>query len=424
MKKILIYALTLLTISSAMNYELFASELPQSYQDAKVAYDNAKSAQDKINQSIIDIKNAVESFPADKITYDDFKNNPAQISDWLKKYNSAYDSLIAARDIQFPLLAEYQSKLDVYNNSGNAPANNPKIAFEANDFLAKVNQIITEVDSAMNQNVSQTESYNKYFTAKLKFENDHKEYEKAWSAGNPGDPNNDLQNTWAPIINSYGDKNYASLGFSNEELKQTYGIEELNKVISAYVTKGDDAVKKINTYGNYLLTVADKWNKNCQEFDQALAEFNAATGSSTNVFHYPDILTFNAESMMELAEFTVTKNSTYLQTNCITRYNDRDDVYTHLTQRCYSAFGASLGARGTDFSVISGETDFVAQPVNIDFSSISPVEVYELLPPENATINSPNTGETGLNGGAKSALLFTPILLGIMLFGLKKLKRI
>lgn len=375
----------LILVSGLSTYALAANN-SKNYQEVYNANQNAEKAKNNINQSVLDMKNIIANFPEDKITFENYKNGSKDIEKWLSDYRNAYNNLAKIKTDYYPILDDYQEKLDMYNNSGEAPLNNIKEAFRANDIIANTDIIIGELDSTMSKNIEKMEAYDKYYKARIKLDEDFERYKEAWSA----DPNSDLSGAWTEIINSYGNDDFSPVGYTIDQMKAMNTKDDLVKVIDAYDLKTSETFDKVKNYSEYIMGVSNEWSKNKEEFSLAVADFNSKTGNSVTVKFTVDRLQTQATQIVSAADMTIDHNVSYLR-SIVDVYYEGENVY-EFVYNTKSALSVRLQIIGqNNIGTILAENSFNPEVVNANFDILL-VEVYDVLPPDSDEITAPNTG--------------------------------
>lgn len=370
-------------ITSVGSRLFFAIQSPI-YSQTLQSYQLAKQAERNINKNIQDMQDLINTFSSDQITYEKYQQNPNLISDWLSNYRTTYDNLVKAKDTDYQLLLDYQTQLDVYNNSGEAPADNITVAFKADGLKQNLEALIFELDSSMTSNLTNVEAYNKYFKAKAKLEADFEEYTKKWQA----DPNTDLKTTWTDIINTYKNDDFTLVGFPPEVVKNMNTKEDLMKVINAYDAGTAEVYQKVENYSAYLIGLYNGWAESKTAFNSAVDEFNASTGNSVSVNYSYDRLASNATAILTVDE-SIEANVKFLR-EFSELYYEGENVYDFLHDNKVVQYVFMQANGPSEIGDIAAEVPFVAQAVN--FPSIELVEVYEPLSSESSELTVPNTG--------------------------------
>lgn len=389
-KTTFILIITALFFVAVIGSQALAVAKQKSFQEAYLAYEKALSAKTEIEQAIANAKKSVEELPNLSINYDDYKNDPSIVNNWISQYNTSLKTLSEARTTYFPVFTDYQTKLDSYNNSGFAPDENPKIAFKAEDAFSDIDNLVASLNTEMDQNITHIKAYQKFYQAKITLEKEYAEYKKAWEPNNPGDPDDKVNNEWPNIINTYGNEDFTEIGFPTEIISQMNTKDDLIKVIDTYEEKTKKVELELTAYHDYLYEVSDKWQAAKDKFDIALGDFNTTTGNSVTVHHFSDYLKVGADGMLRLAQTAPVSNTDWMR-KTIDWYYEGDSVYDHLV-RFKSAIIVSLGAGGTNYSIINTENNLSITPITTDFN-VSPIEIYEPISSNDSGIEVPNTGE-------------------------------
>lgn len=353
------------------------------YTEAKASYTKAEEAKNEINQAIAEMAVVIASFPSDQIIQANYYSIDQEVADWKLAYDGAKLVLDTAYTEHLPSVLDYQEKNELYNASGTAPTNNIIEVYSPLNFEADFAAYIMEAEQASEELIDRAIAYRNYYEAHEQYSQAFDEYSLGWKKGNIGDPNDDHQKTWLPIINVFTNflekkGNFEIIGYSDARLKSMTTESDWEEFIATYERLGREAVYSTAEYGAYLLTVSDRWIAAKEEMIDAIAVFNATTGSDAQLSHWGDPLRMMLNRGLESSMFLCLEDSLELLNSFPFREKQGVTVYDWL-RRTGNYLETSSYIRGQEMmDPIEKFPDF-EMPNQM---AIAPLEIYELLAPE------------------------------------------
>lgn len=251
------------------------------FQTASDAYEAAVTAKDTLNQSIEAVNTIIQAFPADPATA------TMTIAEWKSAFDEAKAALEGNYATHWTAIEAYQTASDAYYNSSIAPdAQAPIVVENPGDYKAELETFLDSIEELANEDVTQSAAYESLELAVKQFSSDYSNYIKNTSAGNHGDPSDNFNSYWVPVINFLFNVNggdYSGLdhlGYTVDELKQMTTINEWNQFVSDYENKGYEVLQSLENYTDYLLGCVQEWKQAVSVINEEISLFNGVTGNS------------------------------------------------------------------------------------------------------------------------------------------------